>query len=68
MAALDDRSHLNVTLNVYDFVKQSDTVSGSLLSLVGCGIHHSGLQIEDRESRAGVEAFEGRGERHAPRP
>lgn len=51
MAAMGERSssHLDVTLNVYDFVKNSDTVSGSFLSLLGCGIHHSGLQIEDRE-------------------
>ena len=42
-------SHLVVRLNVYDFLKQSDTVGGSLLSMLGMGIHHSGLQIEDRE-------------------
>ncbi|KAJ8610845.1 hypothetical protein CTAYLR_006464 [Chrysophaeum taylorii] len=42
-------SHLLVTLNVYDFVKQSDSYSQSLMSFFGLGIHHSGLQIEEME-------------------
>mmetsp|Transcript_19125 Transcript_19125/g.76183 ORF Transcript_19125/g.76183 Transcript_19125/m.76183 type:complete len:280 (+) Transcript_19125:186-1025(+) len=43
------QSHLLVTLNVYDFVKQSDTLTASLLAFAGLGIHHSGLQIDDCE-------------------
>lgn len=41
-------SYVVVKVNIYDFVKR-DTYSGSLLSFFGLGIHHSGLQIEDKE-------------------
>lgn len=42
-------SYLLVTVNVYDFIKHSDSVGGSIMDLFGIGVHHSGLQIEDCE-------------------
>ena len=47
-ASTDGASYVVVTLNIYDFVR-GDTYSGSVLSFLGLGIHHSGLQIEERE-------------------
>lgn len=45
---MTEQEYLVVTLNVYDFVRQ-DTYSASLLSALGMGLHHSGLQIDESE-------------------
>lgn len=41
-------SYVIVKVNVYDFLR-GNTYSGSVLAFFGMGIHHSGLQIQDRE-------------------
>ena len=42
-------SHLLVRLNVYDFIKNDSSLSNSVLSFLGLGIHHSGLEVDDTE-------------------